>query len=95
MGRRVIVTVREVRGFCRAGYKVGEKFVFDDANILLNESDRICAAAFSAIYPKVYALRRGLDLSLLGSPYSQCPDPGGWSSYHKEGGTVLFEISVG
>jgi uncharacterized repeat protein (TIGR04076 family) len=66
--KRVVVTVKEVKGFCRAEYKVGDKFIVEDSNISLNESTRICASAFSAMYPKIYSLRRGLDPSLLGGP---------------------------
>jgi uncharacterized repeat protein (TIGR04076 family) len=94
MTRKVIVTVREVLSFWWGGLEVGDRFVVKDANISMKESSRICASGFSTMYPKTYSHRRGLDLALIGSSHTQCPDPGGWSPYHKEGGTVIFEIRV-
>jgi len=87
----LVITAKEVRGYCAAGIKPGDRIVLRGANISLEESDRVCGLAFAAIYPVVFAARLGKDLKDLGltERLVQCIDPGQPDS---AGGTVLFEV---
>ena len=92
--RNVEAIVREVRGKCAAGFQVGDKIIFEGANISLEKSSRICAYALTNIMPVVFAVRLGIDfekLDIKGRLW-QCVDPG--PPYNIEGGTVLFEIKA-
>lgn len=51
-------------------YKEGDKIVFDGPNIKKKQSDRLCMTMLNALYPYVFAARKGyIWESLL-----QCPD---------------------
>jgi len=91
--RNVEAIVREVRGRCAAGFQVGDKIIFEGANISLEKSSRVCAYALANIMPVVFAVRLGIDFKKLGinNRLWQCVDPG---PPHTEGGTVLFEIKA-
>ena len=89
--KRIVVTAKEVRGTCRAGIKPGAKFVIEGGNLLLDESDAVCATAFASMYYRVYAQYRGAALGDL--HYIQCPDTYIWGPEFGKG-TVLFEIKV-
>lgn len=94
MGYRLVVEVKEVRGFCPL-YKPGDRIVVEDFYVKAGESSNICLHAFSALLSLVTLLAHGystLELGLSGEEnlgYLQCPDPG---PPHTKGGTVLFEI---
>ncbi|MCL4554804.1 MAG: TIGR04076 family protein [Actinobacteria bacterium] len=91
--RRVVVTVERVDGRCAADLKVGDRFVCQGANLKLDESDRVCMAAFCSIYPMIMGARMGLELGRLGLPKHvvQCIDPG---PPYTPGGTVYFKIEI-
>ncbi len=87
----VEVIVREIRGRCAAGLKVGDRLVLRGANIVKEESGPICGYAFSNIYPSIFAVRCGTDFAEMGMEGRlwQCTDPGPpWAP----GGTAYFEI---
>jgi uncharacterized repeat protein (TIGR04076 family) len=90
----LVITAKEVKGFCAAGIKKGDKIVLRGATISLSESDRICGSAFASIYPVIYAARYGKDLKDLGlsERIVQCIDPG--PPYNPKGGTIFFEIKA-
>ena len=54
-------------------YKAGDEIYFDGAFINKEKSAQLCMVALSAIYPFVYAARRGG--SVKSTPV-QCPDCG-------------------
>lgn len=87
---RIIVTVKDVKGHCDAGLRIADKFVIEDSNILLDQSDKICPTAFASIYYRIYALLKNVPISSV-SPYVQCTDHAVWGSYGGHG-TVIFEV---
>ncbi|MEM1537279.1 MAG: TIGR04076 family protein, partial [Candidatus Nezhaarchaeales archaeon] len=48
---RLILEVKEVKGKCVAGYKVGDKIVVEEPSILVKESNNICLYAIGALLP--------------------------------------------
>lgn len=83
--------VREIRGSCAAGLKVGDRIIFRGANIVKEESGPLCGYALSNIFPSVFAVRCGVDFANMGMEGRvwQCTDPGPpWAP----GGTAYFEI---
>ena len=91
ISRDVIAVVREVRGNCAAGIKVGDVLYFSGANIVKEKSDSICAYALTNIMPVVFACRLKADFEKLGidGRLWQCVDPG---PPYTPGGTVLYEV---
>lgn len=87
----VEIVAREVKGFCSAGIKPGDRIVMRGPNISKEESGPICGYAFCGVYPVVFAIRMGVDLESLGvaGRLWQCVDPG---QPYTPGGTVLFEV---
>jgi len=90
------IEVCEVRGYCPV-YKVGDKIVIDDPEIVLAKTDALCTHALSSLLHYVLVLERGADpvelgLSKLGDrehAYIQCVDPG---EPYTQGGTVIFKV---
>lgn len=90
------IVVCEVRGYCPV-YKVGDKIVVDDPEIVLAETDALCVHALSSLLHYVLILDRGGDPVALGltkpedreNAYIQCVDPG---EPYTHGGTVIFKI---
>ena len=90
------ITVAEVRGHCPV-YRVGDKIVIDDPEIVLDKTDALCTHALSSLLHYVLALDRGADSVGLGlskpddreHAYIQCVDPG---EPYTQGGTVIFKI---
>lgn len=90
------IEVCEVRGKCPV-YKVGNKIVIDDPEIVLEKTDALCTHALSSLLHYTLVLERGVDPVELGlskpedrtHAYIQCVDPG--ESY-TQGGTVIFKI---
>jgi uncharacterized repeat protein (TIGR04076 family) len=90
------IEVVELRGCCPV-YKVGDKIVVDDPEIVLEKTDALCTHALSSLLHYVLALERGADPVELGlskledreHAYIQCVDPG---KPYTDGGTVVFKI---
>lgn len=90
------IVVCEVRGCCPV-YKVGDRIVVDDPEIVLAETDALCVHALSSLLHYVLILDRGGDPVELGltkpedreHAYIQCVDPG---EPYTHGGTVVFKI---
>ena len=88
------IVVCEVRGYCPV-YKVGDRIVVDDPEIVLAETDALCT--LSTLLHYVVALEEGADLVKLGltkpeereHAYTQCVDPG---KPYTDDGTVIFKI---
>jgi len=55
---RVILEVKEVRGFCSAGYKPGDRLVIQEPSVLSKESTDVCLYAIGALLPYLTALYR-------------------------------------
>ncbi|MFC1803071.1 TIGR04076 family protein [Thermoproteota archaeon] len=87
--KKVIVTAREVKGHCAAGIKPGDKFVYKNANLLMDETDVVCPVAFASMFYRMYAHAKRANVA----KYIQCPDSFIWGP-DKGTGTVLFEIEV-
>jgi uncharacterized repeat protein (TIGR04076 family) len=90
------IEVVEVRGRCPV-YKVGDKIVVDDPEIVLEKTDALCTHALSSLLHYVLVLERGaspVELGLskpedLENSYIQCVDPG---EPYTQGGTAIFKI---
>ena len=90
------VEVHEVRGRCPV-HKVGDRFVVDGPNLLLERGRAVCVHALSPLLHYVVALDRGVSPLELGltkpgdeeHAYIQCVDPG---SPYTRGGTVIFRV---
>lgn len=94
--RRLLIKVKEVRGYCPV-YKGGERLVIEGPEIDLSRTDKICIHALAPILHFTVALREGIDPEKLGlaksgnKAYIQCPDPAGT---YTAGGTVIFELEL-
>ena len=93
---RVIVVVKEVRGYCAAGYKLGDKFTIEWFYIVPDERNpKICLHALNSMLTLLMPFIKGVSARTLGIGleddvgYIQCPDPG---EPYTKGGTVLFEL---
>ena len=90
------IEVCEVRGKCPV-YKVGDKIVVEDPEIVLEKTDALCTHALSSLLHYTLALEHGADPVVLGltkpedreHAYIQCVDPG---SPYTGGGIVVFKI---
>ncbi len=90
------IEVCEVRGKCPV-YRVGDKIVVDDPEIVLGRTDALCTHALSSLLHYTVALEHGADPLALGltkpedkeHAYIQCVDPG---APYTDGGTVVFKI---
>ena len=90
------IEVVKVRGYCPV-YKVGDKIVIDDPEIVLEKTDALCVHALSSLLHYVLILERGGDPVELGltkredreHAYIQCLDPG---KPYTNGGTVVFRV---
>jgi len=91
---RIVVKVKEIRGKCSV-FKVGDKIIFDEPKISLEETDALCVHALGSMLSMLVALNRGTSFKELGLSkeedvgYIQCLDPG---APYTSGGTVVFEI---
>ena len=90
------IRVCEIRGICPV-YKVGDRIVIDDPEILLEKTDALCTHALSTLLHYVTILEHDWCPVKLGltrpedseHAYMQCVDPG---KPYTEGGTVIFEV---
>lgn len=92
----VSIEVVEVRGYCAAGYKCGDKFTIRGFYIEPEENmAKICIHALIAMMTLLSPFLHGVSAKLLGignkedEGYLQCPDPG---KPYTCGGTVVFKI---
>ena len=77
MPYRIILTVQEARGEQPCGYyKVGDKITFEGAEIMKDESGRLCLYALSSLFPYITALSRDTpqDDWINRKETIQCPD---------------------
>ena len=89
------ITVHEIRGHCPV-YKEGDRIVFKDPEIVLQETDALCTHALSTILHYTTILENHwipLQLGLTSEgdeehAYLQCVDPG---KPYTDGGTVIFK----
>ena len=91
------IVVHEIRGYCPV-YKVGDKMVIDDPEIVLEKTDALCTHALSTLLHYALILEYDWCPVKLGlttaedeeHAYMQCVDPG---KPYTEGGTVIFKCS--
>jgi len=83
---KLILEVKEVKGRCAAGYKVGDKIVVKEPSILVKESNNVCLYAIGALLPYLTVAYREVSKSdwINQLQHLQCPDPIN---------TVIFKIS--
>ncbi|RLE70023.1 MAG: TIGR04076 family protein [Thermoprotei archaeon] len=92
---QVHVMVEEVRGFCAAGYKPGDKFIIEWFYIKPQQNTKICLHALNSMITLLMPFINGVSAKTLGIGrkddigYIQCPDPG---KPYTNGGTVLFKL---
>ena len=93
--RRLVLTVKEVRGHCPV-HKVGDRIVVDVPKIDVANTDTLCVNALGSMLSMLVPLSRGVSFKDLGlavqegnAGYVQCLDPG---PPYTAGGTVIFEI---
>ncbi len=69
--------VKEVKGECAAGYKVGDKLVIEEPSIISSESSNVCLYALGALLPYLTALYRDTPEEdwINQIDELQCPDP--------------------
>ena len=86
---RIIVTAKEVHGLCQAGLKPGDRMSIIVPRVDLENTDRICVNAVSALMPFI---RQFTDENLAynARAFITCPDPGPKRGGH---GNVLFEVT--
>jgi len=90
------IEVCEIRGSCPV-FKVGDRIVVDDPEIVLDKTDALCTHALSSLLHYVVALEQDADPVELGlskpgdkeHAFIQCVDPG---KPYTDGGTVVFKI---
>jgi uncharacterized repeat protein (TIGR04076 family) len=94
MSYRVVLEVKDVRGFCPI-YKKGDRIVLKGFYIDAKSSKDICIHMFSSLLTLLSAFSHGssaIELGIGSSEdigYLQCPDPG---PPYTKGGTVIFEL---
>jgi uncharacterized repeat protein (TIGR04076 family) len=96
-GKLLEITVKEIKGKCPV-YKVGDRILIEDPNILLSETDALCTHALSTLLHYVLILEHDwcpvkLGLTTTDDPecaYMQCVDPG---KPYTNGGTVIFKCT--
>jgi len=95
MRYRVVVRVKEVRGFCVAGYRSGDSFEVEWFYVKPGQSVKICIHALNAMSTLLLPFLKDVSARDLGIGqeddvgYVQCPDPG---KPYTDGGTVIFEL---
>ena len=89
------IVVHEIRGKCPV-YKIGDRLIIDDPEIILKKTDALCTHALSTLLHYVTILEHNwcpveFGLTTPKDPenaYMQCIDPG---KPYTEGGTVIFK----
>jgi len=74
---RVEFKVTEAHPSCAAGYRVGERIVVEHDMIRLDQTDRLCPYALSALIPYLPLLGHKTEQSdwINRKKMIQCPDP--------------------
>jgi uncharacterized repeat protein (TIGR04076 family) len=74
---RLVLEVKEVRGDCAAGYKVGDKVVIERGSIVSGRSSNVCLYALGALLPYLtVAYRKTPEDDWINLVRElQCPDP--------------------
>ncbi len=92
----VVVEVVDVRGYCAAGYKRGDKFIIHGFYIDPEENKaKICIHALTGMMSILSSFIHGVSAKSLSigdkedEGYLQCPDPG---KPYTNGGTVIFKV---
>ena len=91
---RVKVYVKEVRGRCAMGYRLGDCFTIERYYIT-DVGKGLCLHAFCSMLTLLIPFLKGASAKVLGIGrednvgYVQCPDPG---EPYTCGGTVIFEL---
>jgi uncharacterized repeat protein (TIGR04076 family) len=93
--RMLEIIVHEIRGKCPV-YKVGDKIIIDNPEIVLDKTDALCAHALSTLLHYTLILEHDWCPLKLGlttdedaeNAYMQCVDPG---EPYTNGGTVIFK----
>jgi len=92
---RIHVTIKEVKGYCAAGYKPGDSFEIEWFYIKPSQDVKICLHALNSMLTLLMPFIKGVSAKTLGIGeeddigYIQCPDPG---KPYTKGGTVIFEL---
>ncbi len=89
------IVVHEIRGKCPV-YKIGDRLIINDPEIILKKTDALCTHALSSLLHYVTILEHNwfpVELGLTTpedskNAYMQCVDPG---KPYTEGGTVIFK----
>ncbi len=70
LGKKIIITIVEQSGFCDAGHKKGQEYIYE------GKLPDICPAAWDALYPYLRVLQFGGNLpwEKEGEAYVACPD---------------------
>ena len=93
---RLVITVKEIKGNCAAGYRIGDRIVLDEGyKMNLQETGRVSMHALTSVLPYYNAIFKGLSGFGLTKKrgdkneiYVQCLDPQEYTG----GGTVIFKI---
>jgi uncharacterized repeat protein (TIGR04076 family) len=74
---RLVLEVKEVRGDCAAGYKLGDKIVIEGGSIVSERSSNVCLYALGALLPYLtVAYRKTPEDDWINLVRElQCPDP--------------------
>mgnify|MGYP000049953964 CR=1 FL=1 len=93
---RVYIIVKEVKGYCAAGYKSGDVFaIIERFYIKSDKRIKISLHALNSMLTLIMPFIKGVSARSLGigkednEGYIQCPDPG---SPYTQGGTVVFKL---
>lgn len=74
---RIILQVKDVKGDCAAGYKIGDKIVMEKGSIISEKSSNVCLYAIGALLPYLTVAYRKVPeddwINLV--EVLQCPDP--------------------
>ncbi len=73
MAYKIVVRVKEVKGHCAFGHRVGDEIVFDGETV----QGRVCLSALYSFLPKVFAMAYGAQFPWLKDPNvatHACPD---------------------
>ena len=89
------IVVHEIKGKCPV-YKIGDRLIINDPEIILKKTDALCTHALSSLLHYVIILEHNWCPMKLGlttpedpeNAYMQCVDPG---RPYTEGGTVIFK----
>ncbi|RLG81949.1 MAG: TIGR04076 family protein [Thermoprotei archaeon] len=91
---RIYIIVKEVRGYCAAGYKPGDTIIIEKFYVKPQHT-KICLHALNSMLTLLMPFLKGISAKSLGigmedhRGYIQCPDPG---KPYTSGGTVVFEL---